>query len=47
MSITAYEELTSRYDLYDALNLGLEQINKGETISGSEMMKKIKRYAGI
>ena len=47
MSITAYEELISRYDLYDALNLGLEQINKGETISGSEMMEKIKRYAGI
>ena len=47
MSIEAYEELTSRYELYDALNLGLDQINRGETISGEKMMKKIKKYAGI
>ena len=47
MSIEAYEELASRYELYDAINIGLDQINKGEIIPGQEMMNKIKKYAGI
>jgi PHD/YefM family antitoxin component YafN of YafNO toxin-antitoxin module len=46
MSIEAYEELVSRYKLYDAIHLGLEQINSGEIISGQKMMEKIKKYAG-
>ena len=46
MSIEAYEELASRYKLYDAIHLGLDQIKNDEIISGSEMMKKIKKYAG-
>ena len=46
MSIEAYEELTSRYQLYDAINLGLEQIKNGEVIDGEKMMEKIKKYAG-
>ena len=47
MSISVYEELINRYELYDALNLGLDQIQKGETIPEQVMMKKIKKYAGI
>ena len=46
MSIDAYEELASKYKLYDAIHLGLDQIKNGEIISGPEMMKKIKKYAG-
>ena len=46
MSIEVYEDLASRYKLYDAINLGLDQIKNGEIISGPEMMKKIKNYAG-
>ena len=46
MSIEAYEELASRYKLYDAIHLGLDQIKNGEIIPGQEMMKKIKKYAG-
>ena len=46
MSIEAYEELASRYKLYDAIHLGLDQIKNGEIIPGPEMMKKIKKYAG-
>ena len=46
MSIEAYEELASRYKLYDIIHLGLDQIKNGEIIPGPEMMKKIKKYAG-
>ncbi|MCL2067994.1 MAG: hypothetical protein FWG99_11105 [Treponema sp.] len=46
MSIEAYEELASRYKLYDAIHLGLDQIKNGEIIPGPKMMKKIKKYAG-
>jgi len=46
MSIEVYEEFASRYKLYDAINLGLDQIKNGETIPGKEMMRKIKKYAG-
>ena len=47
MSIEVYEELTSRYKLYEAIHVGLDQIKNGEIIPGQEMMKKIKVYAGI
>ena len=46
MSIEVYEELASRYKLYDAIHLGLEQIKTGEIIPGQEMMDKIKKYSG-
>ena len=46
MSIEAYEELASRYKLYDAIHLGLNQIKNGETVKGKKMMEKIKKYAG-
>ena len=46
MSIDVYEELTNRYKLYEALQIGLDQVKNGETIPGKEMMKKLKKYAG-
>jgi PHD/YefM family antitoxin component YafN of YafNO toxin-antitoxin module len=46
MSIEVYEELVSRYELYDAIHLGLDQINSGNIIPREEMMEKIKKYAG-
>ena len=46
MSIDVYEELTCRYKLYEALQIGLEQVKNGEVIPGKDMMKKIKVYAG-
>lgn len=46
MSIEVFEELTSKYKLYEAINIGLNQIKNGKVISGKEMMKKIKKYAG-
>ena len=46
MSIEVYDELTSRYRLYEAIHAGFDQIKNGEIISGKDMMKKIKRYAG-
>ena len=46
MSIDVYEELTCRYKLYEALQIGLDQVKNGEVIPGMEMMKKIKEYAG-
>ena len=45
MSIDVYEELTCRYKLYEALQIGLDQVKNGEVIPGKEMMKKIKEYA--
>jgi PHD/YefM family antitoxin component YafN of YafNO toxin-antitoxin module len=46
MSIEAYAELVSRYALYDAIHLGLDQIHSGETIPVQKMMGKIKKYSG-
>ena len=46
MSIDVYEEITNRYKLYEALQIGLDQIKNGETISGQVMLKKLKKYAG-
>ena len=44
MSIETYEEMASKYKLYYAIHLGLDQIKNGEIIPGQEMMKKIKKY---
>ncbi|MCL1993402.1 MAG: type II toxin-antitoxin system prevent-host-death family antitoxin [Spirochaetes bacterium] len=46
MSIEVYEELASRYKLYEAIHTGLDQIKNGEVIFEQEIMKKIKKYAG-
>ena len=42
MSIEAYEELTGRLELYQAIEVGLNQIKNGETISEEEMLEHIK-----
>ena len=42
MSIEAYEELTGRLELYQTIEVGLNQIKNGETISEEEMLEHIK-----
>ncbi len=42
MSIETYEELMGRLELYQAIEVGLNQIENGETISEEEMLKHIK-----
>ena len=44
MSIEAYEELVGRIELYQALHMGLEQINNGEIIEEEEMMDFLNSY---
>jgi PHD/YefM family antitoxin component YafN of YafNO toxin-antitoxin module len=46
MSIETYEELIGRLELYHEIQLGINQIKNGETISEEKMMKKLKQYAG-
>jgi len=47
MSIETYEEIMGRLELYKKLQIGINQIKNGETVSEEKMMKKIKQYAGI
>jgi len=42
MSIETYEELMGRLELYQAIEVGLNQIKNGETITEEEMMEHIK-----
>ena len=42
LSIEAYEQLTSRYELYDLLKDGIKDINEGNTRSLSEAMSDIR-----
>jgi len=42
MSIETYEELIGRLELYQALEVGLNQIENGETITEEEMLEHIK-----
>jgi len=42
MSIESYEELIGRLELYQAIEVGLNQIENGETISEEEMLEHIK-----
>ena len=44
MSIDTYEELVGRIELYQALHIGLEQINNGEIIDEEEMMEFLNSY---
>jgi PHD/YefM family antitoxin component YafN of YafNO toxin-antitoxin module len=46
MSEETYEELVgkSRNELYNALQMGLDQINNGEYIEEKEMMEKLNSY---
>jgi len=42
MSIETYEELMGRLELYQAIEVGLNQIENGETITEEEMLEHIK-----
>jgi len=46
MSIDSYEELVGKIELYHALQMGLDQINKGEIIEEEEMMETLNNYIG-
>jgi|GEM_PF-3590149 len=44
MSIEMYEELSGRVELYNALQMGLDQINNGDIIEEEEMFAKLNSY---
>jgi PHD/YefM family antitoxin component YafN of YafNO toxin-antitoxin module len=46
MSIETYENLTGACELYQAIQVGLDQIKNGEIIHEEEMMKNLNNYAG-
>jgi len=46
MSIQVYEELVGKIELYKSLQLGMNQIKNGETISKEKVFKKIHKYIG-
>ena len=46
MSISTYNELSGKIDLYQKLLAGLNQIYNGETVSEEYLMKKIDNYIG-
>ena len=46
MSISTYNELSGKIDLYQKLLTGLNQIYNGETVSEEYLMKKIDNYIG-
>ena len=47
MSIETYEEIIGKLELYKKIQIGINQIKKGKTVSEEKMMKKIKKYAGM
>ena len=46
MSIQIYEELVGKIELYESLQLGMNQIKNGETISKDKVFKKFHKYIG-
>ena len=42
MSMQTYDELMSRFELYQAVEIGMRQIENGEVYTEGEMMEKIK-----
>ncbi|MDR2588818.1 MAG: type II toxin-antitoxin system prevent-host-death family antitoxin [Spirochaetales bacterium] len=44
MGLETYEELMGRLELYQALQVGLEQIKQGEIITEENMMKSLNEY---
>ena len=46
MSMESYEELIGRIELYQSLQMGLDQINNGEIIEEEEMFKRLNNYIG-
>jgi predicted transcriptional regulator len=47
MSIETYEELMGRLELYQKIQIGLNQIKNGKIVTEEKMIKKIKQYARI
>ncbi|GHU87429.1 prevent-host-death protein [Spirochaetia bacterium] len=46
MSIETYEEFMGKIELYQLLEVGLNQIKNGEIITEEEMMKELNEYIG-
>lgn len=46
MSIETYEEIMGKIELYQLLEVGLNQIKNGEIITEEEMMKELNQYIG-
>jgi len=46
MSIETYGELIGKLDLYQSIQIGLNQIRNGKLITEDKMMKKLKQYVG-
>jgi predicted transcriptional regulator len=46
MSIETYEELMGKCELYQAIQVGLDEIKNGEIITEEEMMKNLNAYIG-
>jgi PHD/YefM family antitoxin component YafN of YafNO toxin-antitoxin module len=46
MSIETYEELMGKLELYQLIQVGLDQIKNGELITEEEMMKNLNNYIG-
>jgi PHD/YefM family antitoxin component YafN of YafNO toxin-antitoxin module len=46
MGIETYEVLMGRTELYQAIQIGLDQIENGETEAEEKMMKKLNGYLG-
>lgn len=44
MSIEAYEQLTSRFELYNLLKEGLDDVAAGRTRPLDEVMSELRRY---
>jgi len=42
MSIETYEELMGRLELYETIEVGIKQIENGETITEEEMLENLK-----
>jgi PHD/YefM family antitoxin component YafN of YafNO toxin-antitoxin module len=46
MGLETYEELMGRLELYQAIQVGLDQIKNGETITEEQMMENLNGYIG-
>jgi hypothetical protein len=46
IGIETYEELMGRLELYHAIQIGLDQIKNGETITEEQMMENLNEYFG-
>lgn len=47
LSMETYENMFSRFKMYDAIMTGKEQADKGELIDGAEAMQKMRDKYGL